>query len=372
MRVAMPLSGLHRVVRGAEVAFESIAFELGSMEGVDLTLFGSGERRPSMPYEFVSVPTRDRKFFEKYPRIPPFRGEASYEQFSFLTGLRKVLRPSDYDVTIACSFPWVNLYLTRGRNRPPHIYVTQNGDHPAQSNMSEFKWFDCAGLVCTNPEYHARNNANWNCTLIPNGVDPDRFSPGEADRDEFDLPSDGPVALMVSALIDEKRVVDGIRAAARLPELHLVVCGDGPERDRVRSVGADAMPGRFHMRQLPREAMPRIYRCADLFLHMSLTEPSANAYIEALATGLPIVTHDREVTRWTLEKEAVLVDATDPAAVLAGIGTALGEDRSSRIRARRDLVERRFTWNRLAASYRDFLVDVSIVKPTSGIEQHDV
>jgi len=46
-RVAMVLPGLHRVRRGAEVAFESVASELALIPGFEVTLIGTGPADPA-------------------------------------------------------------------------------------------------------------------------------------------------------------------------------------------------------------------------------------------------------------------------------------------------------------------------------------
>ena len=362
IRTAFVLPGLHRVCRGAEVAFESIASEMARLPGVGVTLFGSGHPRPGDPYRFIHAGNIPRERFEKFPRFPVFRSEYVWEEATFLPGLLARYRPSDFDITVTCSFPFMNWVLQMRRDRrarlPAQIFVTQNGDHAIQSESSEFKWFSCEGLVCTNPDYFERNRARWRSRLIPNGVDPSMFLPGQSNRKAYDLPEGVPLAMMVSALIASKRVADGIRAAAKVPALHLAVCGDGPEREAVYALGRELMPGRFHPRQLPRERMPGMYRCADMFLHMSLIEASANAYIEALATGLPIVTHDRHVTRWTIEETGVLVDATDVDAVAAGLVAALGRRTPQDVLSRRNLAENRFSWSGIAREYHDFFCEI--------------
>ena len=348
MRVAFVLPGLHRVCRGAEVAFESVASELTQIKGVEVTLFGSGHARPDDPYHFVHVGGIPRESFEKFPQFPIFRSEYAWEEATFIPGLLARYRPSDFDVTVTCSYPFVQWAVQLLRNYKTHnpalIFVTQNGDHAVHSRSSEYNWFFCDGLIST----------HWPSRLIPNGVDPAMFFPGPAQRKAFDLPESVPSALMVSALIESKRVDEGIRAVAATPGLHLVVCGQGPEREKILELGRKLMPERFHHRALPRDQMPEMYRCADIFLHMSLDEPSANAYIEALATGLPIVTHDRAVTQWTIEETGVLVDATNSASVAAGLLSALGKRSPDDLLARRKLAERRFSWSGIACQYHEF------------------
>lgn len=361
MRIAFVLPGLNRIVRGAEVAFESIAYELAQRKDVKVTLFGSGEVKGKSPYDFVLVPSKSREFFKKWPKkIPIFRNEYVYEEISFSLNFIRYYNPKEFDITVTCCYPFINWYLRfrGGSKRPAHIFVTQNGDHPILANESEYAFFGCDGLVCTNPEYFERHKGTWLSTLIPNGVDPKLFYPRTVKRAVLGLPSDVPVALMVSALIEEKRVTYGIEFASEISNLHLVVCGDGPEYQKIQDLGDKMMPGRFHLRKFPRNQMPDVYREADLFLHMSMTEPSANAYIEALATGIPIVTHDRLVTRWTLEDAGILVDTTNKNAVVEGIKKAITMSSPEYALSCQSIVNSRYTWNKLSEEYYDFFFKV--------------
>jgi glycosyltransferase involved in cell wall biosynthesis len=361
MRIAMVLPGLHQVVRGAEVAFEAIAQELAKRDNISLTLFGSGEERPGQIYEFRQVNCVPREWFETFwPKVPVLRHEYAYEELTFVANLFRSYNPKDYDLTITCSYPFTNWFLQwrGGKERPTHLFVTQNGDYPAVANHSEWRFFNCDGLVCINQEYFQRNQQRWNCKLITNGVNLERFFPRSVDRTQFHLPENVPLALMVSALIESKRVDMGIRAASEIEGLHLVVCGDGPERDRVIALGEQLMPGRFHWKKLAYNQMPDIYQTADIFLHMSMDEPFGNVYLEALATGLPIVTHDRPTTRWILEDTSILVDTTHVEQVVTGIKQALHQNSSEAILKRRSLVERRFSWQSIAQSYYDFCRDL--------------
>src|SRR5690606_23785384 len=116
---------------------------------------------------------------------------------------------------------------------------------PAYARNSEYRFFGCEGLVCTNLEYFERNKDRWRCRLIPNGVDSQRFSPGPPQREQFGLPADRLVVLMVSALIESKRVGLGVEAVSRIPDAHLVVAGNGPLRPAIDEMAARLLPGRF-------------------------------------------------------------------------------------------------------------------------------
>jgi len=141
-------------------------------------------------------------------------------------------------------------------------------------------------------------------------------------------------------------------------DLHLIVAGDGPQRAAVETLGDELMGPRFRRLNIPRKKMPLLYQSADVFLHMSRDEPSANAYIEALATGLPIVTHDRAVTRWTFEDQAILGDVQEQEWVVAALCDALELKSEDHVAARRELVKRRFDWSVIATDYLRFFTEV--------------
>jgi glycosyltransferase involved in cell wall biosynthesis len=355
MRIAVALSGIHRVNRGAETAMERIATGLADL-GHEVTVFGSGPPRPSASYAYRQVRLVPRERFEKWPTFPPLRSHYAWEELTFAAGLIRAVWTGGFDVTMGCTFPFVNWALRLGSAK--HVFVTQNGDWPAFARNSEFRLFRCEGLVCTNPQYLERNRARYRSVLIPNGVDPEIFFPGPGDRARHGLPQGVPIALIVSALIPSKRVAAGIRAVAAEEGMFLAVAGDGECREEVDDLAAELLPGRYKRFNLPRAEMPDLYRCADVLLHMSTDEPFGIAYTEALATGLPIVTHDRELTRWMLEDCGLLVDSHELPLVTGALSRALSLRTERDVQQRRALVERRFAWRQISRQYADFLESV--------------
>jgi glycosyltransferase involved in cell wall biosynthesis len=354
MRVAFALPGFHRVDRGAEVALLSVAQEL-ALRGNVVTVFGSGEARSGTAYRFQQVPTVRRERFERFPFFPPLRSDVLWEDMTFAAALLRRYRPGDFDAVLTCSFPFTQLALRRPTSgkRPLQVFVTQNGDWPARAGNAEYRLFDCDGLVCINPDYFDANSSRWRCALIPNGADLTRFAPGPAERDRFGLPADRPVVLMVSALIESKRVLDGIHAAARVPGAHLVVAGDGHLRGEAEALAGSLLPGRFTRLTLTAADMPALYRSADAFLHMSLHESFGNVFVEAMASGLPIVGHDTPRLRWIVGDGPFLCDTRESAALGSSLKAALEHGRGDAARG----VER-FAWPAIGAEYDRFLRDI--------------
>jgi glycosyltransferase involved in cell wall biosynthesis len=358
MRVLFALPGLHRYDRGAEIAFISVADVLAKA-GNKVTLIGSGRDRAGTPYQFLRAKSVSREAFRNFPSIPILRNDCAYEEFTFIPDFLRQYRPTDYDVTLTCSYPFTNWILRRPTfrgQRPPHVFVTENGDWPTYSNQSEYRFFGCEGLVCTNPDFYERNRNRWNCQLIPNGVDCERFKPEAAQRDMFGLPADRLIVLMVSALIATKRVEVGIDAVSRVPNAHLVVAGNGPLRQTIEANAANLLPGRFTLLSVPAERMPALYQSTNVFLHLSKEESFGNVFLEAMACGLPVVAHDSARVRWIVGNGQFLVDTDDLHAISAAISSAS----ISPLDKKQDRLAKAasFSWTRIGAMYQDFLREI--------------
>jgi UDP-glucose:(heptosyl)LPS alpha-1,3-glucosyltransferase len=131
--------------------------------------------------------------------------------------------------------------------------------------------------------------------VIYNGVDIDTFSPGDGSerkdlRDRFGIPEDLPIILFMGS--DFRRKGLGVLIAA-LPEIEveasLLVIGRG---DTERYAG---LASRYGVQDRvvfggPVRDPRHFYRGADLFVLPTFYDPFSNATIEALASGLPVVT----------------------------------------------------------------------------------
>ena len=127
-----------------------------------------------------------------------------------------------------------------------------------------------------------------------NGVDASRFFPAASREEKARLKADfgveGPLVLHVGRFSPslEKNQLAALLAAKGLP-LTLAFAGDGPTRGPLMAL-AQALGAR-NVRFLGRVAeMPRLYRAADLFFFPTLGENQSLATLEAMASGLPVLT----------------------------------------------------------------------------------
>ena len=323
MRFLFALPGFHLVERGAETALLSVASKLADA-GHQVNVVGGGSDRVNVPYKYWRIPITTRERFERFPKFPPLRSAEAWEDASFASRLRATIDRIEYDVSVTCSYPFTNWALSRGRGkRGKHIFVTQNGDWPAFSDRSEYRFFNCDGLICTNPDYFERNNQRWTARLIPNGIDLARFTGNSPNRERFRVNSNSPAVLMVSALIESKRVRRGVEAVAELEGVQLIVAGDGPLRDDIDAFAQQLLGERYRRLTVPSEDMPLLYASVDCFLHLSKTESFGNVFVEAMASGLPVVAHDLKRTRWIVGDNPFFCNTDDQDALVSTLRAAL-------------------------------------------------
>ncbi len=213
--------------------------------------------------------------------------------------------------------------------------------------------------------------------LVPCGVDPELFYPGDrrAARARLGLPANEFIVLQLGRLVPRKGIDNVVRAMALLPSpwaARLVVVGGDadepneiltPEIGRLRRLAAEhgvAARVRFAGRH-GRADLRDWYLAADVFVTTPWYEPFGITPLEAMACGTPVIGSDVGGIRYTVRDGVTgfLVPPRDPAALAQrlielrrrpALGRALGAAGVARVRSF-------FTWERvareLAAVYRE-------------------
>lgn len=139
-------------------------------------------------------------------------------------------------------------------------------------------------------------------SVIPNGIDLkthnlNRKSARRSVRAEFGLGDRSRLLLTVARLVEDKGHLTLLAAAAPIlradPNLSLVIVGEGPLRERLEAEARRQGVARQVVLTGFRRDVPRLFAAADVFAFPSRSEALGLALIEAMATGLPIVTAAR-------------------------------------------------------------------------------
>jgi glycosyltransferase involved in cell wall biosynthesis len=146
-------------------------------------------------------------------------------------------------------------------------------------------------------------------------------------KDEAALLSRAPAVIALGRLSPEKDFSTLVAAMARLnrSDTRLIICGDGPERDRLQSLAQQlGFAGRLELRGYVADPW-RAYAQARCFVLSSRSEAFGNVVVEALASGLPVVVTDCGGPAEILDggRFGALVPVGDTAALSAAIAQAL-------------------------------------------------
>jgi glycosyltransferase involved in cell wall biosynthesis len=193
---------------------------------------------------------------------------------------------------------------------------------------------------------------------VPNGIDLTRFAPVGGEARGRDARGGPPVIGTVAALREEKNLARLIRAfaiAANEQPARLVIVGDGPERASLAELTAklgvaDRVTFAGH-----RTDTPALYASFDLFALTSDTEQMPLSVIEAMASGLPVVSTDvGDVRAMVAPDNAAFVGARDDAAIATFLTRLLAspEQRASLGLANRAKAERDFDQQAMFAAWR--------------------
>ena len=182
------------------------------------------------------------------------------------------------------------------------------------------------------------------------GLDAARFYPRDrsAARKIWQIDDDPRVLLTVGALIARKGQALVIDALRQLPTDTLyLMAGTGPDEDALRKQAQDAGVAdrvRF-LGGVPHDALPDLYAAADVMVLPSASEGLANAWVEAMGCGVPLLLSDIPPAHELLQGiEAGIITAREPTAIAQGITALLA--RSPDRQASAASAHQRFNWAR--------------------------
>jgi glycosyltransferase involved in cell wall biosynthesis len=179
------------------------------------------------------------------------------------------------------------VHLSHISLRFPRRMLTDFGDHTHAASVQARDWLLNEAKVPAE-----------RITVIPHGIDSHRFPrvdvPGRAAaREALGLAAGDRVALFVGRLDHPKNVAGMLdfaaAAAPAIPDLRVLLLGDGPEEARLRAeITARRLDSRVRMLGHRDDPLP-IYQAADALLLPSLREGFSLVTAEAMSVGVPVL-----------------------------------------------------------------------------------
>ena len=171
--------------------------------------------------------------------------------------------------------------------------------------------------------------------VVPTGLAADRFRAGDgrAFRARAGIEQGRPLVAYIGRVAHEKNIGFLLRVFARVlrrvPEAVMVIAGEGPAREQLRSqVAALGLGPHVHFAgYLQRDsALLDCYAAADVFVFASRTETQGLVLLEAMAQGTPVVSTAELGTRSILVPgSGALVAPEEPVAFAAAVVRVLGD-----------------------------------------------
>jgi glycosyltransferase involved in cell wall biosynthesis len=202
-------------------------------------------------------------------------------------------------------------------------------------------------------------------TLIPNGIDLERFAPSPMGSDHAGLVRVG----MATRMASQKDFASLILAVDRLrdhdlPPFRVTLVGEGPDRrkledltDRLRLRHLITFAGRIST-----DEVVEFLQSLDIFVHATFGESVGMALLEAYGVGLPILTTDVSGVNNMVRHgvDGLLVPAGDPAPLAEQLGRLIRDRELRRTlgTAARERALADFGSELMARRYLDVLAEV--------------
>ena len=270
-------------------------------------------------------------------------------------------------------------WLLKRMNRLPYAISLQGGDvpgfdpgtlsrhHQITGGAIRYLWRDAHAVVANSlglADLARRHAPNQSIGVIPAGADIAGIAAKQNYASSLDIQ-----LLFVGRLVKQKGLDVLLEALARIsPALRwkLTLVGDGPEWATLAGQAARfKFPERVSLRGwVNKEELAVYYGAADIFVLPSRDEGMANALLEAMAAGLPVVATRIAGTNEVMIDgvTGLLAEAGDPE-TLANALTALMTDpakRESFGRAARARVATAYDWNVIATQWAEVLEDAIV------------
>ncbi len=164
------------------------------------------------------------------------------------------------------------------------------------------------------------------------GIDRELFYPRDARALKKELGVTGRLAVTVGTLDENKGqylVLEALRELSDVPDLHYWIAGEGPFRPKlVEKIASFGLNDRVRLLgNVDRVQVAKLMAAADIMVMPSAHEGLANVWLEALASGTPIVVCDAGgIAEVLVEDRCGRIVARNPKAIALGIREVLSQN----------------------------------------------
>lgn len=393
MKIAIASSGLGHVARGIETWALDTADAL-HRKGVDVTLFAAGRvesEAPLVPLPCIRRRTPLSNFIVRL--MPPFTWrwglKAGYglEQLTFWRHLRRKLNEGQFDI-LHIQDPMVADLCRKDRvaGRVCAKEILAHGTEEPLEFLSRFDYLQHLApwhleeslkeLADLRPPSSDSGSPTsdprpfW--TAMPNFVDTEIYCPVSDSserkliRRNLRIPEDAFVLGTAAAIKKQHKRIDYLirefaqfcsaASDASAPAPYLVIAGSHQtDTAGLQALASELCPDRIKfLVNHPHERMPDVLRCYDAFVLTSLFEMMPIALLEAIATGLPVITNNHPVLEWMGGPGGLRPDMSKEGALAKTLEELTPDSVSQHGQAARDHALQNFSVNAVMDQYIEY------------------
>lgn len=412
MKIAIASSGLGHIARGIETWALDTAEALYQRD-VDVTLFAAGKVQCSVPLTVIPCLRRRTPLSNLIVRLmPPFcwrwglKSGYGIEQLTFWRRLKRSLNAEGFDI-LHIQDPMIadlcqkaraqgevqtKAILAHGTEEPleflSHFDYLQHLApwhlHQALESLagSEFRVPSSESEeeehLTPNPKPLTPNSQHPFWTAMPNFVDTELYCPTDASdkkllRRNLRIPEEAFVIGTAAAIKKHHKRIDYlIREFSQFTSTHpsfssssgcrshpsafLVIAGSKQHATEDLQALAKALcPGQVKfLINHPHAQMPDLLRCYDVFTLTSLFEMMPIALLEAIATGLPVITNDHPVLEWMGGAGGLRPDMSQAGALAETLAALTPERVAALSRAAREHALKHFSVDAVMQQYVEY------------------
>jgi len=260
--------------------------------------------------------------------------------------------------------------LIRGFARTVHHVDTFDDERISALQLRGMTAADCLFVVSGIWRQWLARELNRDACQVGNGVDTGRFSPtpdatDAALRARVGLPSATPIFLAVGGVEERKNTIRLLQAFQTLhsqqPSCRLLIAGgaslldhDAYQAHFATALAQSGLPDDAVLRTgpWPQDLMPALYRAATSLVFPSTREGFGLVVLEAMASGVPVVTSRvAPFTEYLGDGDVSWCDPFDTASISAAMATSLDPSRRGHFVERGFEIAAKHAWTRTAQAH---------------------
>lgn len=380
MRIAIASSGLGTVARGIETWALDTATAL-HRRGIDVTLFATAPVPVGgTPLQVIPCLRRGSRLNRLVVRaMPPFawrwglKSDYALEQRTFWNALKPILDRERFDI-LHVQDPLLADCCRRAHlaGRTATRVILAHGTEEPLTFLQPFEYLQHLApwhLEQSRGELvPATETPHW--TAIPNFVNSEVYHPVQSTaaratlRRALGLPDNAFILGTAAAIKRHHKRIDWLirdfaRALETIPgiPLHLVIAGSRtPDLDALEALARECGGERVtFLPDHPHARMPDLLRTFDGFVLASLFEMMPIALLEAIASGLPVITHDHPVLAWMGGPGGIRLDLRQDGVLADALQTLMSPDKAATLgRAARQHALDNFSETAVIQRYIDY------------------